>query len=585
MDIEGLGRITHPVIVVERLAWPLLLGYDAMAIYGTKVVAGRSIVTWDWEGARALNAHLLPDPKLINEGVDVLLRLRSGLVGYSGDVAKMFLHIYLRPEDRPYHCFLWRASPQEQFVIYQFQSHVFGNKGSPFVALYALREQERPEVEGGAQVAETLAQSTLVDDVLDSADSVEDARTNLEAVRVILADMCMEVKKCMASHPQVLEHLPAGAWAEELLDVAALSQDSQGKTELRALGVQYCPQQDIFTFQMQIQGEGAWTKRKILRVFPRLFDPLGFLMPYVMTARCVFSAIAREVKGWDEKLSLNLLQRLLRWMQQLPELGHIQVPRCVKRAAGARGATLHVFSDASGESYAAVAYLVTCCAGGQSTARLVLSRGRVAPAQTRSIPRLELLGAHLGVQVGKTVEKALKVKLTDTHYWTDSLNMLFLLQNEQRRLKTFVNNKVRKIKHTTDLSQWKRVSTALNPADIAMCASGPKELASRPLWWEGPAFIRAPAAATWPQAPRFQPTEEGLKELRKLEQVFMGGGVEKGEEEILPFQRWGTWEKAVRVARRVLTWKHKHQKRQPPTTWEGERILLRQMQLNQWQVL
>ncbi len=33
MEIEGLGRITHPVIVVEQLAWPLLLSYDTMAIY------------------------------------------------------------------------------------------------------------------------------------------------------------------------------------------------------------------------------------------------------------------------------------------------------------------------------------------------------------------------------------------------------------------------------------------------------------------------------------------------------------------------------------------------------------------------
>ncbi len=51
-DVEGLGRITHPVIVVEKLAWPLLLGYDALAIYGAKIDAGRGTVSWDWEGAR-----------------------------------------------------------------------------------------------------------------------------------------------------------------------------------------------------------------------------------------------------------------------------------------------------------------------------------------------------------------------------------------------------------------------------------------------------------------------------------------------------------------------------------------------------
>ncbi len=52
LDVEGLGRITHHVIVVEQLAWPLLIGYDAMAIYGAKIDAGRSTITWDWEGAQ-----------------------------------------------------------------------------------------------------------------------------------------------------------------------------------------------------------------------------------------------------------------------------------------------------------------------------------------------------------------------------------------------------------------------------------------------------------------------------------------------------------------------------------------------------
>ncbi len=52
LDVEGLDRITHPVIVVGTLAWPLLLGYDALAIYGAKLDAGRGTVSWDCKGAR-----------------------------------------------------------------------------------------------------------------------------------------------------------------------------------------------------------------------------------------------------------------------------------------------------------------------------------------------------------------------------------------------------------------------------------------------------------------------------------------------------------------------------------------------------
>ncbi len=65
--------------------------------------------------------------------------------------------------------------------------------------------------------------------------------------------------------------------------------------------------------------------------------------------------------------------------------------------------------------------------------------------------------------------------------------------------------------------------------------------------------------------------------------MFVGGeGEGDGEEgDGLPFHRWGTWGKAVRVARRVLSWLHKIRRRPAPSVWEGERLLLRQMQQEQ----
>ncbi len=74
LDIEGLGRITHPVVVVEKLAWPLLLGYDVMAIYGAKLDAGRTVVTWDWEGAR--------------KRAEVVLAKQENLPAYSMQIVK-----------------------------------------------------------------------------------------------------------------------------------------------------------------------------------------------------------------------------------------------------------------------------------------------------------------------------------------------------------------------------------------------------------------------------------------------------------------------------------------------------------------
>ncbi len=74
LDVEGLGRITHHVIVVEQLAWPLLLCYDAMAIYGAKIDAGRSTITWDCKGAR--------------QRAEVVLTKQEHLPAYSMNIVK-----------------------------------------------------------------------------------------------------------------------------------------------------------------------------------------------------------------------------------------------------------------------------------------------------------------------------------------------------------------------------------------------------------------------------------------------------------------------------------------------------------------
>ncbi len=331
---------------------------------------------------------------------------------------------------------------------------------------------------------------------------------------------------------------------------------------------------------------GPWTKRKILKVFPRLFDPLGFLLPYVMTARNVFSAVARGVANWDEKLAPAKLVRWHQWLQQLEELQQVRIPCCIKAQVDLERAELHVFTDASSESYATVAYLLTQDRSGTRAARMVMSRGKVAPPNNHSIPRLELMGARLGIQLGEVVQRAVKVPLSDIFYWTDSLNVLFWLRNENRRLQTFVDNKVRQIRSKTNIDQWKWVPTKQNPADLPTRGAGPGELARHELWWHGPSYLRLPPQ-DWPQAPRLQPCEKGLRELRKVEQVFVhfGNPVLAEEEAIFPFNRCGTWRKAVRVARLLLSWRARARRQPEPGEREGEKLLQKQIQLRYRQAM
>lgn len=521
----------------------------------------------------ALNAFLLSGPKLMNDVAGVLLRFRSRPVAFTGDVSKMFLRIKMLPEDQPYHCFLWRTEATQEPKIFMFQVHVFGNAGSPFVAIYAVREQARKFANRYPAAADTISQSSLVDDILDSADTVEEAAATLQQVREILADVGMEVRKCMSNEPAVLAGLPKGARAEELLDLTVVcTKDPQLKT-LKTLGIRYDHKQDEFFFEMHKPEENTWTKRKILRLFPRLYDPLGMLLPYTMTARCIFSAINKDSVGWDEELESRKLKRWWKWLGELQHLGQIRIPRCVKLAPKERKVELHVFADASSTAYAAVCYVLVKYDSTTST-RMVMARAKVSPPKQSSIPRLELLGAELATQLGTTVQQNVKLNVSKVVYWSDSLNVLFWLKNHSQRLQSFVENRVRRIKTRTESADWRWVPTAENPADLPTRGRSPQELAREDLWWEGPKFLLL-TEEEWPQSPRLLLNEEGRKELRKIEQVFVAtGGGNKGEE-VLHFQRASSWKKLLQVASLCLRWKYD----KVEAARRAEKAIIRQIQV------
>ncbi len=520
----------------------------------------------------ALNKHLLAGPKLMNDVAAVLLRFRSRPIAFTGDVSKMFLRIKMLPTDKPYHCFLWREREGDPIKIYEFQVHVFGNAGSPFVAIFAVREQAKKHAAKSPAAADTISNSSLVDDILDSADTVEEAAATLTEVRNILGEVGMEVRKCMSNREEVLSSLPRGARAKELLDLTAACTSDPQLRSLKTLGLRYDPSADVFLFEMEEPGRSSWTKRQVLRIFPKLYDPLGMLLPYTMRARCIFSAINKDKKGWDEELEPKKMKRWDQWLAQLRELRAIRVPRPVKTGVGEKQMQLHVFVDASSASYAAVAFIRVEYDGALEV-RMIMARAKVAPPNPTTIPRMELLGAELGTQLGAQVQKHLKLQVQSTTYWSDSLNVLFWLRNQALRLQSFVDNRVRKIRSRTEERDWRWVPTQQNPADIPTRGRSPQELSAEHTWWEGPEFLWQ-APSSWPIAPSLSLNEEGKKELRKIEQVFFQGN-DPAADEVLPFQRVSSWKRLLGVAARCLRWKYNAVE----AARKAEAAVLRQMQV------
>ena len=86
---------------------------------------------------KSLNTEALPGPKLQSNIFDILVRFRKELEVLVGDVSQMYHQLVLKPEDRPFHRFLWRnLDVQSPPQVYEFSRFVFGGCYCPFCAQF-----------------------------------------------------------------------------------------------------------------------------------------------------------------------------------------------------------------------------------------------------------------------------------------------------------------------------------------------------------------------------------------------------------------------------------------------------------------
>ncbi|MES9882937.1 MAG: hypothetical protein ABW185_18875 [Sedimenticola sp.] len=500
----------------------------------------------------SLNDVLLTGPVMTNSLLGVLLRFRREAVAVTTDIQQMFHCFYVNEAHRNYLRFLWYKDndPDNALVEYRMCVHVFGNGPSPAIATLGLRKTAEDSVKDFGEDVKTFVDNDFyVDDGLTSRSTAPQVIDLLKRTQDALqSEGNLRLHKIASNNDEVRKAFPVSDLAK---DLQQLYLDDTDLPLQRSLGLVWDINSDSFTFQ--VSGERKpYTRRGLLSTVNSLFDPLGFVAPVTIQGKLLLRGLMTESRGWDESLPTEYEQQWIDWRDSLCLLQDLHVPRtysssslsdCVRRE-------VHLFSDASEQAIAAVAYLKTTSPDGAEHVGYIMGKAKVAPKHGHTIPRLELCAAVLAAELSETILDHMGIEADLVRFYTDSKVVLGYINNRTRRFYVYVSNRVQLIHKYSKPEQWNYIPTNMNPAD---CATRPSSAATMDgsLWLKGPAVSLLHSDDERPESTHDIVNADEDNELRPVVDVLK---THVANSEILGshrFERFSIWSDLVETIARL----------------------------------
>ncbi|XP_052737809.1 uncharacterized protein LOC112051333 [Bicyclus anynana] len=395
------------------------------------------------------------------------------------------------------HRILYRFDSNDPIDTYEFNCVSFGLSASPYLAMRVIKElanDERSRYPAGAWAA---GRHFYMDDFVSSVPSLEDA-TNLyyELVNLFNAGG-FKLTKWISNNTRLLQEIPP-----ELRSPNIVQFDEHSITaSTKIVGLQWEPNDDVFTFKVNVPTEYKCTKRIILSVTARLFDPLSLLGPVTALLKLLVQECWKQNLHWDEEVSTSISDQWFQLQRELHLLERLQIPRHIGIFQTTNNISLIGFADASEKCYGAVIYLrVSSSESGDGQITLLCSRSRVAsPKGNVSLPRLELcanlLLSNLIVAVKDSISE--RVTINKIYAFSDSTIALSWVRSPAHRFQTFVANRIAAINANLPAENWFHISGKENPADIISRPILPAKFINNTLWFHGPPWATLPFKE-WP---------------------------------------------------------------------------------------
>ncbi|GFW44174.1 integrase catalytic domain-containing protein [Trichonephila clavipes] len=385
----------------------------------------------------SLNALLLKGE--VKEDIfEIRTRFRTHKYAFTTDIQMMFQQILIDPAQRDLLRIMWKTGAYEEPVIYRLKTVTYGTASAPFLVIGTLKQLAMDEASRFPLASKVALQDVYKDDVVSGAQNLDTARQLQCQLQNMMETCGMKVHKWNSN-------------SKELLNSSSDQEHSfstNAESAIKTLGISWKPAGDYFMLNVSIPLIASYTKRDVLSVIARLYDPLGLIGPVISKAKIFLQKLWLRKLNREEFLPDAITPEWLNFVSSLKALEELKIDRYILKY-----------------SYVKLMLL------GYADASDVFAAGSIS---------------------GENSPLSLQVHLAKVILHTDSTIAIAWINTTANQLKTFVGNRVSKIQNLTENFEWKHIPSAPNPVDIISRGVNPEEHSSLTLWWNGSQHLDIP---------------------------------------------------------------------------------------------
>ena len=358
----------------------------------------------------------------------------------------------------------------------------------------------------------------------------------------------------MSNDPRGLVDLPNEKLSQENLVLFASNDGTQRNMagQCKLLGEIYNFKTDKYYFgvgfddlYLRYKGVESVTKRMLASAMATIsFSHLQFRGPFVLKAKELLARVCQQeadeiaalplgaekpsvAKLWGRDLDKTILTEFRSWISELPKLRSLSLERympCLEKPRAPYDFTVATFSDAGQISCCAVTYIISYDPRVQKrVSSFCQARIRAKPIHMQrmserkpfTVPRLEFVALHMGVQLTLEVCQILNVDPKKRAYlFSDSTVALAWAKTDVRKLAVWHHRRALEIQQAEIPLRY--IYSEINPSDHGTKIL-PVSTLQKDLWRHGPTFLTENAVDKWPIY------DPGLQKLDRKSPEFLDG--------------------------------------------------------------